>query len=97
MFREGVRDLMHAGRIQGFTRVLGPPEGWDKVVRGACGSLVIRDEDTVAGHGMTSAWFPTPEELKRVLAGAPIYLTVVGEVHPPVSVGVGLVPGESVG
>jgi hypothetical protein len=42
---------------------------------------------------MTSAWFPTPEEIERIKEGAPIYLTVLGAVHPPVAMGVGPRPG----
>jgi hypothetical protein len=44
---------------------------------------------------MQSAWEPSPEELDRLKAGAPIILTVVGRVHPPVEVRVGNTPQES--
>jgi hypothetical protein len=46
----------------------------------------------VAGHVMTSAWFPTAEEIEWIVRGAPIYLSIVGDVHPPVSMGVGSQP-----
>jgi hypothetical protein len=48
---------------------------------------------TSAGLGMTSAWFPTPEEIERLRDGAPIYLTVLGRSHPPVGLAVGPRPG----
>jgi hypothetical protein len=85
---------MHTGRISGCTRVLGAPQDWDVKVHGPCGGLPIRDEITTAGKGMTSAWFPTPDELERILAGAPIYLTVLGINHPPVSMSVGPKPED---
>lgn len=83
---------MHVGRIIGATRNLGAPRGWEKDKHGICGGLPIRDELTTAGPGMTSAWLPTPEEITQIQAGAPIYLTVLGSVHPPVSMQVGVAP-----
>ena len=83
---------MLVGKINGATRNLGAPRDWDKTKDGPCGGLPIRDEPTTAGHGMTSAWQPTPEELARLAAGASIHLTVLGTVHPPVSMSVGSPP-----
>lgn len=84
---------MHTGRIQKATRVLNAPVDWDKDRDGFCGGLPIRDERTTAGDTMVSAWIPTAEEIARIREGAPIYLYIVGRVHPPVSVGVGPRPG----
>jgi hypothetical protein len=78
---------MHPGRVSNATHVLGKPKDWKVEEPGHC-SLAVREEKTTAGPGMTSAWFPTPEEIERIRNGAPIYLTVVGEVHPPVSMSV---------
>ena len=80
---------MHTGHIVGATRVLGAPIDWDKGAQGGCGGLPVRDDATTAGPGMTSAWFPTMEEIERIKAGAPIHLTVLGTVHPAVSMSVG--------
>lgn len=80
---------MFVGRIMGATRTLGAPYSWDKAQQGHCGSLPIRDVETSAGPGMESVWFPTPEELTAIAAGAPIMLTILGQKHPPVSVNVG--------
>lgn len=80
--------------IGGATRRLGAPADWDKQRDGHCGGLAVRDERTTAGPGMTSAWQPTPEELARLNAGASVHLTVLGMVHPPVSMSVGLAPDE---
>ena len=86
---------MHVGRITGMTRNLGAPPDWDAGKHGQCGHLPVRDEMTTAGQAMTSAWFSTVEELERLVRGAPIYLTVLGSVHPPVDVRVGQVPKET--
>jgi hypothetical protein len=78
---------MIAGVIAGHTRVLGKSQGY----RG----LAIRDDvvpETVNGPATTimqSAWLPTPEEMARIAAGAPIILLVMGTSHPPVFVEVG--------
>lgn len=82
---------MHAGRIQGATRTLGAPPDWDERRDGHCGGLPVRDEMFAPDlPAMTSAWFPTPEEIDAMQRGAPIYLRVIGRTHPPVSVFVGL-------
>jgi hypothetical protein len=80
---------MMIGHIQNSTRTLGAPAGWDKDKDGPCGGLPIRDEETTAGMGMTSAWFPTDDEIKRLKLGAPVHLTLLGGVHPPVAMSVG--------
>lgn len=45
---------------------------------------VIRTED----GRFISAWLPTLDELVRLNAGEPVYLSVWGNGHPPVYVGV---------
>ena len=83
-------------RISGTTRWLGAPVGWEPDAQGPCAHLAIRDVDTTAGPTMQSAWEPTPEELARLAAGAPIVLTIMGNVHPPVELRVGHPPNEEV-
>jgi hypothetical protein len=83
---------MHVGRIVGATRNLGAPMDWDRDARGPCCGLPVRDDDTTAGPGMTSAWFPTSEEIERINLGAPVHLTVLGRTHPPVAMSVGVAP-----
>lgn len=77
-------------RIEGATRYLGAPVGWKAPESGPCVHLAIRDEATPPA--MVSAWEPTPAELLRLAAGAPVLLTVAGIAHPPVFVGVGEIP-----
>lgn len=84
---------MHTGHINHATRNLNAPKDWDRERDGFCGVLPVRDEMTAAGQAMTSAWYPTPEEIKRISEGAPVYLSVMGTIHPPVSMGVGPRPG----
>jgi hypothetical protein len=81
---------MEIGRIKGFNRVIGKSQGYY--------GLPVRDEfqnDTVTGPNtpvMVTAWFPTPDELVALNAGAPVHLRIVGQGHPPVMLGVGEVP-----
>lgn len=74
-------------RIAGATRVLGKSQGYI--------GLAVRDEvvhDTAVGGdapAMTTAWEPTPDELARLNAGAPVYIQLLGTAHPPILVTVG--------
>lgn len=73
---------MISGHIAGATRVLGKSQGYI--------GLSIRDErmdcqpDGPNTPVMTSAWFPTPDEIAAIAAGTPVYLRIVGTAHPPV-------------
>lgn len=71
--------------IEGATRVLGKSQGY----LGLPVRDVIFDDGTRA---MMTAWEPTPDELKALLAGAPIILSVIGTGHPPVILSVGTLP-----
>lgn len=83
---------MIAGRIRNATRYLGAPPGWKPDKDGHCGHLAICDEQHISGPCMTSAWEPTPDEIERLAQGAPVYLTILGNVHPPVAMAVGSPP-----
>lgn len=76
-------------RIENATRVLGQRQGYL--------GLWLRDEPvncSVNGEtpSMMTAWEPTPDEIAKIVAGAPIYLRVLGTVHPPVMLSVGTPP-----
>lgn len=73
---------MIIGRIAGCTMELGKPADWDDS-KGECASLPVRVEQTNQGQCLTSAWYPTKEELALLLAGEPVLLSVFGG-HPPV-------------
>lgn len=77
---------MMIGRIQNATRVLGKPSHMSDE---ECGSLAIRDVRVGDYPAMMSAWFPTPAEVDAMMKGAPVYLTIFGTQHPPVSLTVG--------
>jgi hypothetical protein len=85
---------MQIGHIEGATRVIGKSQGY----RG----LPLRDvtlNSTVNGEGtpaMQTAWIPDQDDIERICAGAPIYLTVLGTSHPPVMIEVGNPPVEEV-
>lgn len=69
--------------IKGATRILSKSQGYK--------GLVIRDGYLPSGiPSMTSAWEPTPDELRRLNEGKPIYITILGVEHPPILVEVGI-------
>lgn len=80
-------------RIEGATRVIGKAQGYL--------GLPLRDiriECSVNGDAtpaMETAWEPTPDELARLNAGAPIILRILGSAHPPVNVYVGEPPKDA--
>lgn len=77
---------MLIGCVEGATRVLGKPRDWNEEKNGRCGSLPICDIVTPDGLPvMVSAWVPTAAELKRLVAGQPVYLWIYGHSHPPVA------------
>lgn len=77
---------MKPTKIEGETRDLGPPPGWDD---SQCGRLSIRDEqDPDIGDQMVSQWVPDDEERALLAAGAHIRLSICGTMHPPVMISV---------
>lgn len=50
-------------------------------------ALAIRDETVNGVNQMTSIWEPSPAELKELIGGGTIKLTILGNAHPPVMVG----------
>lgn len=87
---------MKPGKIEGATRMLGAPKGWDEKRDGQCDALPIRDVAIKPGEAVTehlcmqSAWVPTEDEKRLIAEGRPVILTIWGwrGGHPPVSVGV---------
>lgn len=79
---------MNIQQIEGKTHDLSKPKDWDDT-KGECASLPIRAENNELGIVMVSEWKPTPQELRRLIAGASVFLEVVGTSHPPVMLKVG--------
>lgn len=81
---------MLIGRIENATRVLGKSQGYL--------GLPLRDEliscpvNGPQTPSMVTAWIPTPDEIERIVAGAPIHLRLLGTQHPPVMLEVGEPP-----
>jgi len=48
--------------------------------------LAIRDDVIDGVNHMTSLWEPTPAELKVLIEGGSVRLTILGNAHPPVLV-----------
>jgi hypothetical protein len=76
---------MQIGRIQNATRVLGKSQGYL--------GLPVRDEVFEDGQqAMVTAWIPGPAEIEALVAGAPVYVRILGSGHPPIMVEVGKAP-----
>lgn len=86
---------MIAGRIEGATHYLGKPAGWNPSDANTCESLAVLHTEVGGLPVMLSSWTPTPRELESLNSGSPVYLTVVGRVHPPVMLTVGPEPERS--
>lgn len=74
---------MKPTKIEGCTRVMESPDGMED----ECSDLEIADiPDPVWRNRRVSAWLPSDEERDAIAAGAPVMLSIVGEVsHPVVS------------
>ena len=84
---------MQIARIKDSTRVLGQSQGYL--------GLPIRDILVENGTSQTlcpamqTAWTPTPEELKKLISGANVHVTILGTQHPPIILEVGEPPEEN--
>lgn len=58
------------------------PEGWSDE---ECGDLPVHKGTDGKHTVLVSAWMPTFADLQRLSEGKPIYLTIVGNAMPPVS------------
>jgi hypothetical protein len=83
---------MNPLRIEGATRTLGMPKGWDEDVNGVGAGLPIRDVTENGTQWMVSAWEFTPEEAAAISAGAKLTLWINGTAHPVVGFAVGDAP-----
>lgn len=78
-------------KIVGYTRTLGAPRNWDERSQGHCGELPILDtvHEESRMQVMMSEWKPTPQELRKLVAGGSLFLTISGTQHPVVGMSVG--------
>lgn len=76
------------------TRLIGAPANWDQVTDGPCGALSVYDwKDPDTGHNhMISRWELEPGDIEKLQSGAPLFLSIIGQVHPVVCVYVGEQP-----
>jgi hypothetical protein len=86
---------MEHGIITGWNAAPGAPRKWDPARDGECGALPIRVTTHADGTVpyCESAWVPSPEDIRHIVAGQPIILHVVGWqipvavwVEPPATV-----------
>jgi hypothetical protein len=82
---------MIVAMIEGATRIVGKQQGFI--------GLPIRDElcdekNLGKVHTMLTAWTPTPAELEALNAGANVHIRLFCmNMHPPIMVSVGPLPG----
>lgn len=74
---------MLIGRIRGSNFTYTAPPGMDN-----CQDLHVRVDEADGVRTITSAWYPTPDELARLRDGQPIHLHVYGSGHPVVAMSV---------
>jgi len=77
-------------RIEGFSKVFGAPPDWNGEDM-SCGALPVLEVMTPEGPFRVSAWEPTADELKAIIAGETIKLWIRGTGHPVVALTVGAV------
>lgn len=78
---------MHKVQHPSNNAVLGAPAGWNQQAV-ECGALPVTRFVHNGVHMQASFWMPTPNELAALNCGHPVQLTVVGDVHPPVSLNI---------
>jgi hypothetical protein len=72
------------------TRLIGAPANWNPETDGPCGALSICDLPDDRGHNcMISRWELEDGDLEKLQGGAPIFLSILGQVHPVVCVYLG--------
>lgn len=85
---------MICGRIKNATRVVGKTQGYlglplrDEVI-----NCSVNGTDTPC---MVTAWHPTPKELTKLNAGAPVHVKILGTRPPPMLVEVGCAPDDPI-
>lgn len=85
---------MNPTSIQGATRKLGEPAGWDSRY-GECQTIEVRDARSPEGASIVqTAWAPDEQERVAIKQGRPITLTVWGNNMPPVALHVEHPPAE---
>lgn len=70
---------MLSGMIDGATNRLLPPADFPSF------PLYVRLDDSNDIPRVTSAWYPSPDEIALLVAGAPIHLHIYDYVHPAVA------------
>lgn len=85
---------MMPAKIEGESRPIGKPKGWDQAKDGHCATLHVRDQQIGGLAFMISAWEAGPLEPGYLLAGANVHLGISAPIHPVVNMGVGPVPED---
>lgn len=76
---------MKPKKISGCTRILGLEQKQYL-------PLAVRDIMIDECPAMMTAWEVTPEELEEIKNGEPVIIIILGDMHPPIMIGVGEPP-----
>ena len=68
--------------IPGFTRKMGPPEGWDAERDGPCATLYIRDSVISGIQYMVFALEFLPHEIEQMQKGESVKIGIAGNQFP---------------
>ena len=74
---------MLIGRVRGSNFTYTAPAGMDN-----CQDLHVRVDEDAGVRTITSAWYPTAEEVELMRQGQPIHLHIYGNGHPVVALSV---------
>lgn len=80
---------MLTGRINGANEVYSPPNGWDVKKDGPCPKLYVKKCWFGRHEARSSAFYPTVQEIDSLKHGAPVHLTLLSYIQPPVLITVG--------
>lgn len=81
---------MISGRIEGATRTIGKSQGYLGLsIRDEIINCPVNGPETPC---MVTAWFPDPDELAALNAGAAVHVSILGCAHPPILVSTGEPP-----
>lgn len=85
---------MNPHPIEGATRIVGGPDAGQPEylplhIRDMPAEIMLASGRVSTVNAMVTAWRPTADELAALNAGAPVYLSILGNTWPPANLWVG--------
>lgn len=75
---------MHPIKTESTNTIYGPPRDADEKVKAIINSLPV----TIVDGVMHSFWQPSETDIANILAGIPVRLSILGSVHPALTLAV---------